>query len=991
MKRAILFTLMSMLFIGTSVYAQEVPFNLSEIIEKVSHHPLREDERIVIKDKKYEASFDQRGVTLKTINQNPAAKDLVIPIQAKPLIRAGKVVYTTKHGEIFFEGTNRGLKFGKFSKNSKTSSRPFNHSGNVAKLKNLKINSELLTGEFLLDSNFIYLPEPDDQQSPSIAFDGTNYLVVWQEERGPDNDIYGARVSQSGRILDPHGIPISTATNRQESPEVCFGDSNYFVVWEDRRSGLYNFDIYGARVSQSGEVLDSNGIAISTADENQECLSVIFGSLDYFVVWQDRRNGELDLYGARVRNSGTVLDTFGIAISTASNRQEVPSVSFDGSNYFVVWEDGSIYYPDIYGARVNQSGIVLDTNAIPIAAITGRQGAPSISFDGINYLVVWEDGSNDDIIGARVTPTGAVLDTGIPISTATRNQKNPSVAFDGANYLVVWQDDRAGSNYDIYCTMVSQTGQVLDTAGILISNAANDQDVPKLIAGNTGYLVVWQDDRSGVYDYDIYGTRVSFNGAVIDTLGIAVSSYVDAYGQWSPAVAFDGTNYLVVWTDERNDDCDIYATRVNQSGMILDPDGIPISTDTNEQYSASVTFMDTNYFVVWADKRNLTTSYTDIFGARVNQSGLVLDPAGIPISNASYDQQSPAITFGGENYLVVWQDNRNGLTNKDIYGARVNHSGVVIDPSGIIISDTSHNQEFPKVAFDGANYFVVWHDERLGPPDIYGTRVSNTGMILDPSGIVISNAAESQESTSVAFDGRNYLVVWQDRRGTSYDIYGARVNQVGNVLDPFGIPISTRSLDQTRPSVAFDRANYFIVWQDYGTSYSWDIYGAKLDSLGTMIDTFAVSTQVGNQLTPALAHGPENQLLIVYAGWTDSIGGVPADTMRIWGKLYPGPGIEEKSSKPNASRLMPEIYPNPFSKQTLIRFKPYGSRTELKIYDISGKLVKSFSTKNQQLITNNYFVWHGTDDSGRKLPAGVYIARFKTTKSAETKELILLR
>src|SRR5213596_81702 len=54
-------------------------------------------------------------------------------------------------------------------------------------------------------------PAPEDQLKPSIAFDGTNYLVVWQDGRFYSSngyEIYGARVSQDGNVLDPAGIAI---------------------------------------------------------------------------------------------------------------------------------------------------------------------------------------------------------------------------------------------------------------------------------------------------------------------------------------------------------------------------------------------------------------------------------------------------------------------------------------------------------------------------------------------------------------------------------------------------------------------------------------------------------------------------------------------------------------------------------------------------------------------------------------------------------------
>src|SRR5215203_3118143 len=102
---------------------------------------------------------------------------------------------------------------------------------------------------------------PGNQVTPALAFDGTKYLVAWHDRRS-GNDIYGARVSLAGAVLDPGGIPISTAPNPKGRPALAFDGTNYLVAWEDGRLGPVH--IYAARVSSAGAVLDSGGIAISS-------------------------------------------------------------------------------------------------------------------------------------------------------------------------------------------------------------------------------------------------------------------------------------------------------------------------------------------------------------------------------------------------------------------------------------------------------------------------------------------------------------------------------------------------------------------------------------------------------------------------------------------------------------------------------------------------------------------------------------------------------
>ena len=354
---------------------------------------------------------------------------------------------------------------------------------------------------------------PDEYQSavePTVAFDGTNYLVVWAEARavpegGSYSDIYAARVSPAGAVLDPAGIAISSADWEQTEPAVAFDGTNYLVTWMDRRSGT-NTDIYGARVSQAGAVLDPAGIAISTTASFEQQPAVAFDGTNQLVAWGDGGR----IYGARVSPAGAVLDPAGIEISANG---DYPTVAFDGTNYLVAWAAGGY---EIFGARVSPPGTVLDPGGIVISARVGSRGeeSPALAFNGTNYLVAWEayePGDYYDSFGARVSPAGAVRDpSGIAISTAAYNQRAPSVASDGTNHLVAWQDSRTGTNWDLYGARLSQAGAVLDPAGIAISTAEGHQVEPAVAFDGTNYLVVWENFAG---DHRIYGARLSQVGA----------------------------------------------------------------------------------------------------------------------------------------------------------------------------------------------------------------------------------------------------------------------------------------------------------------------------------------------------------------------------------------------------------------------------------------------------------------------------------------------
>ena len=126
---------------------------------------------------------------------------------------------------------------------------------------------------------------------------------------------------------------------------------------------------------------------------------------------------------------------------------------------------------------------------------------------------------------------------------------------------------------------------------------------------------------------------------------------------------------------------------------------------------------------MWQDSRG--GDHSDIYGARVTPAGVVLDTQGLAITTEA-QAQYPALAIDTMSYLVLWEDFRNDPDTSDIYGARVTPAGEVLDPTGIAISTATRDQRFPALAFDGSNYLAVWEDVGPNPDtsDIRGARVA---------------------------------------------------------------------------------------------------------------------------------------------------------------------------------------------------------------------------------------------------------------------------
>lgn len=278
---------------------------------------------------------------------------------------------------------------------------------------------------------------------PHVAFDGTNYLMVWSDDPDLQNeDVYGQLISPSGSLIGLP-FPISQAPGQQEVAglyALAYDGTNYLVVWLDFSGGENNREVRGQLVSRTGALVGPE-IPLVTVGENFDDLAVAFDGTDYLLVWLERRTGpELwDLKGRFVTKAGVPLDPFVIS-EAPSDRQNPVGLAFDGANYLVAWSGDR----DIYGRMVSPSGTPLASELTISARRSGNQIAPFVAFGGNNYLVTWTDAggaspvTNSDIRGRFIGRSGDFAGSEFPINTDAGNQIGSAVAFGGGKHVVVW-------------------------------------------------------------------------------------------------------------------------------------------------------------------------------------------------------------------------------------------------------------------------------------------------------------------------------------------------------------------------------------------------------------------------------------------------------------------------------------------------------------------------------------------------------------------------
>jgi hypothetical protein len=222
----------------------------------------------------------------------------------------------------------------------------------------------------------------------------------------------------------------------------------------------------------------------------------------------------------------------------------------------------------------------------------------------------------------------------------------------------------------------------------------------------------------------------------------------------------------------------------------------------------------------------------------------------------------PHIAFGDGVYLVVWSIPTTH-PSAHMYGTRIGQSGEILDPSGFYIGPG-----YPSSMTHANGQFVVVSTPIMNNPngEIRATRISPAGKVLDPGGVLVApdDATSSVDIFPViASDGTDFLIAWTEN-GNSPMIFRslrtARFTGAGEVLDPGGKLVTEIVPWTNPPGLAFDGQQYLLTW-----SPNFDnIYGLRLSKAADVLDSkpIVIDELIGNHKHLKTLHDGMNFLVV---------------------------------------------------------------------------------------------------------------------------------
>jgi len=997
-------------------------------------------------------------------------------------------------------------------------------------------NLQFLPGDNTIETSV------NDQSNSRISAGGPGFLVVWEDDRtdlsgfpgtptnpfmGNQTDIYAARLDSAGNILDDSPIIITNEAIQQTKPEVAWNGENWLVVYVTQRPDWYFFtDIYATRVSPDGVVLDTPPIPIrlennSPSNDYGQNPSVSSDGNNWAVFWQDQTwqgfTPYPNLEGIRIAPDGTILDDPPLVLYqgtiAATFGPSYPHMAFAEDEFLLAWEKAG--YHQIFGRRLNPDLTPIDQNEFLIANSYNEH--PRVASNGTDFFVVSRDKN-----GYRVNHTGQVLDPGgIYFGTASgAYDRGSETAWDGTYWVAAYNGGSIFAS-NIYLTRITTSGMLVAPGPTEIQFTADDQFNAAVGSNGDGSVVsVWdqrdenltsgenirsmrvdgswglsneQDVSVGLHRQTrinfasngeehlalylsqgggqtlVLAQRIDQDGNPIDIEPNVVTQLPETYSPLSggaPKVVFNGSEYLVVWGNGGS----VFGRRLDLNGTPIDPD--PVNIVTDNVVAAAVGALNGAYYLVYS----YVVSGDQIYlkGARFDSNTMTLidSPVFINPSTTSY-ALAPNVYGFGTRWLVVWE-------------AQINHDqppstirGIFIDSNGqanppFIISQGGYGDD-PAAAISENRAFVTWYDNSTT------SSFKIEGRLMNPDGsyigdeFLIADANNQRISTTASWDGNQFVSAWTDFRSITGivdqlrgDIWAARVDYDGNVLDLGGIQLTSGELPEDLPAAAGYNGKTVIAFSKLNGISSLEVqrighrvlenssvspvtitltplnppivipasggnvnYGVYIENISASPQNFSawldLAYEGGNPTTviqrsftnfqPGWTIDRPNMFLPIPAAYpagnytmTGKVGNYPSNVWEESSFPFTKSGIAEQNAfipftpdgipdpfaeimdeNPGEIGLPTKValnpaYPNPFNPVTTLNFSlPEMTVVKLSIYNVSGQLV---STLIDGVVEAGN---HSIEFNGKNLSSGIYLTRLVAGNSQFIQKLMLIK
>lgn len=363
----------------------------------------------------------------------------------------------------------------------------------------------------------------------------------------------------------------------------------------------------------------------------------------------------------------------------------------------------------------------------------------------------------------------------VVFENATNLTNNPmdsvygQVAAWNSNVYLLWQDSIPSdhTNYDIFIKNSNDNGTTFGSS-VNLSNNSGFSEHPQIAAYDNNVYAIWADDTSG--NREVLFTRSVDNGTSFDKINNVSNNTSDSFNQ---EIAVFGDTVYVVWLDQSDED--------DEANILLKASGddgetfgrtVNISSNANQETFPKIAAFEGSVYIAWntADNQLDESDNEGLFFVRSLDGGNTFDNI-IKLNHENDFGELQIAAFDETVYVAS-----GGLPSVDVNGVlftKSNDGGrsfsepVTIDENGRFVNSlnvevSAYDEQFSYVA---AQVSVSGNEEIL----LLEMTSNNSTKVLN-----LSNNPKISECPSIAIEGDNIYVVWEDMTPGNHEILYAK-------------------------------------------------------------------------------------------------------------------------------------------------------------------------------------------------------------------------
>lgn len=362
-----------------------------------------------------------------------------------------------------------------------------------------------------------------------------------------------------------------------------------------------------------------------------------------------------------------------------------------------------------------------------------------------------------------------------------------------------------------------------------LSASPTDSRHPKIVWTGSAYGFVWQEKVGD--NFQVQFREASELGVLSSPVTVSDSSR----NAFFPDIAWNGEKYAVVWQDDREGMSELFLRFVKPGGVLGSPslrltyheplgstrslgDATMSNFDIIEgqarridkgagAFQPRIVWNGSEFGIVFADARS---TFAEIYFMIVRNGAKAFPEVQVTKSSQSFTR--PSVIWDGETFGLTWENNASG--SRQVLFARVDSLGRVVSYPGVM-SLPAHSARTPTVAWNGSNYLMVYEDYRQPMSSLQEVTFNKKGQVLGRMQFTRNDEIAIGTKPVLVWVQDKFLLFWQDERWKKPQVFLAFLDSEGNKISAFGDWPVVNSSGSLAPQAVWNGKGAGLVWTDF--------------------------------------------------------------------------------------------------------------------------------------------------------------------------------